>query len=103
MKVWKGIVVLLCAAGVIAGAASAARADPPAPLGGLELRTYCQSLGYADVVLKKGFIVGDQAAYNNWRCYSDTPSNTHPFSMEQACKWSYGVNAVQAHPLNPDD
>jgi hypothetical protein len=103
-KVLRRLAALSCVAAIGALGASAASADPPTPLGGLtDLRAYCQSLGYTDVVLKKGYVVGDQAAYNNWRCYADTPTNTHPFSMEQACTWAYGVNAVQAHPLNPDD
>jgi len=95
--------LLVCVAAVAALTASTARADPPTPLGGLELRTYCQTHGYTDVVLQKGVVIGPQAAYNNWRCYTDTPTNDHPFSMEQACKWAYGLNAVQAHPLDSDN
>ena len=96
-------IVALVAAVIGLVGASTARADPPTPLGGLELQTYCQSLGYTGTTLQKGFIVREQAAYNNWRCYTGTPADTHPFSMEQACKWTYGLDAVQTHPLDPDD
>ena len=99
----KPLLVALVAAVIGLVGASTARADPPTPLGGLELQTYCQSLGYTGTTLQKGFIVGEQAAYNNWRCYTGTPADTHPFSMEQACKWTYGLDAVQTHPLDPDD
>jgi hypothetical protein len=47
-------------------------------------------------------VVGE-AAYNNWRCYTGTPDNPHPFNFEQACQWAYGLNAVHAHPLDADD
>lgn len=96
------IIALVVAVTCLVGA-SAARADPPTPLGGLDLQSYCQSLGYTGVTLKKGFILGEQAAYDNWRCYTGTPADTHSFSMEQACMWTYGPNAVQTHPLNADD
>lgn len=85
----------------LVGAASAS-ADTPTPLGGVELVSYCQSLGYTGATLQKGYVVGDQAAYDNWRC-TDVTGNTHPFSMVQACQWMYGLNAVQAHPLDPND
>ena len=98
------VLVALLAALVGLVGASTARADQPTPLGGISnLTAYCQSLGYTAAFLQKGFVVGDQAAYNNWRCYTGTPADTHPFSMEQACKWAYGLNAVQTHPLDPND
>lgn len=79
--------------------ATAAYADPPAFLGGVNLLAFCQSMGFTGVALTKPQI-GDNAAINNWRCVGQ---DLHPFSFEQACKFQYGVNAVQAHPLDRDD
>ena len=84
---------------------SVARADAPTPLGGLALTPYCQSLGYDGDTLTKPQL-GANAAYDNWRCFTGTrtaPTSLHPFSMEQACKFQYGQNAIQTHPTNPDD
>jgi hypothetical protein len=97
---------VVAVAGVL-GAASATvgRADAPRPLGGLALTPYCQSLGYDGDTLTKPQL-GPNAAYNNWRCFTGTraaPTSLHPFSMEQACKFQYGQNAIQTHPTNPDD
>ena len=80
---------------------AAVLADSPTALGGLGLYEYCVSQGYAGVTLTKPQI-GPNAAFNNWRC---TTSNggTHPFSMEQACKWQYDIKQVQTHPTDPDD
>jgi hypothetical protein len=47
-------------------------------------------------------VVGDQAAYNNWRCV-DATGGTRLFSMERACQWIYGIDAVLAQPLDPND
>jgi hypothetical protein len=80
---------------------SVALADHPTPLGGLTLQEYCQSEGYAGVTMTKDRI-GPNAAFNNWRCVT-TEGNTHPFSMEQACKWQYSLRQVQSHPDDPDD
>jgi hypothetical protein len=102
--VWRRVIVTLLVAASSILAASAAQADPPTPLGGISnLNAYCQSLGYTAATLQKGFVVGEQAAYNNWRCYTGTPENTHPFNFEQACKWAYGLSTVQAHPLDAGD
>ena len=70
-------------------------------LGGLDLGTYCQSLGFARFALTKPRF-GPNAAYDNWRCESES-GEVHPFSFEQACKFQYGLEAVQAHPTDPDD
>jgi hypothetical protein len=78
-----------------------ARADHPTLLGGLNLLGYCVSEGYAGVTLTKP-VVGPNAAKNNWRCVT-AEGMTHPFSFEQACKWQYNLNAVQAHPADPDN
>jgi hypothetical protein len=96
------ILMLVLAAGMVV---SAARADAPTPLGGLALTPYCQSLGYDGDTLTKPQL-GPNAAYDNWRCFTGTstaPTSLHPFSMEQACQFQYGHNAIQAHPTNPDD
>jgi len=89
------IIVLLLAISV-----SIVLADPPTPLGGLTLREYCQSEGYENVVLTK-YEYGPNAAFNNWRCLT-IDGKTHPFSMEQACKWQYDLEPVNAHPTDPD-
>jgi len=70
-------------------------------LGGLDLVTYCQSLGFARLALTKPRF-GPNAAYDNWRCETES-GEVHPFSFEQACKFQYGLEAVQAHPTDPDD
>ena len=95
------LVVALAVAVVGAATAAVAQADPPAKLSGLDLSAYCSSIGYDGATLSKGIIVGPQAAYNNWKCVTGT--KTHPFSMEQACKWAYTLNAVQAHPEDPNN
>jgi hypothetical protein len=94
-------VAVIAAIGCLVGAASG-RADSPTPLGGVELVSYCQSLAYVGATLQKGYVVGHQAAYANWRC-TDDAGTTHPFSMEQACQWMYGLSAVLAQPLDRND
>jgi hypothetical protein len=96
------LLMLVLAAGSVV---SVARADALTPLGGLALTPYCQSLSYDGDTLTKPQL-GPNAAYNNWRCFIGTrtePTSLHPFSMEQACKFQYGQNAIQTHPTNPDD
>ena len=75
--------------------------NPAEALGGLDLFTYCRSLGYVGFALTKPRF-GPNAAYNNWRCQTAS-GEVHPFSFEQACKFQYGLEAVQAHPTDPDD
>ncbi len=76
---------------------------PSAPvlLGGLNLDGYCYAIGYNVAILLNPHL-GPNAAYNNWRCQASDGS-VHPFSMEQACKWNYNIEQVQAHPTDPDD
>jgi hypothetical protein len=52
-------------------------------LGGLNLRNYCQSLGYSSVRT-----VG--TTYYDWRCV-DGNGNDHAFSMAGACHWQYHI------------
>ena len=75
-------------------------ADPPQLLGGLTLNEYCQAQGYDGVVQTKPRL-GPEAAIDNWRCVIG--ATLHPFSMEQACMWQYGIEAVQARFLDRDD
>ena len=70
-------------------------------VGGLSLDGYCQSLGYANSTLTKPQI-GPNAAFNNWRC-RDAHGGLHLFSMERACQWQWGTNAIQAHPTDRGD
>jgi hypothetical protein len=76
-------------------------ADAPTPVGDLDLEAYCIAQGYAGVTLTQPRF-GPNAAFNNWRCVT-AAGRTHPFSMEQACKWQYDLNPVQTHPTDPDD
>ncbi|MDQ6879188.1 MAG: hypothetical protein M3082_16150 [Candidatus Dormibacteraeota bacterium] len=75
-------------------------ASPPRLLGGLDLNGYCQSLGYEGARVPGDVITG-HTTFNDWRCVKD--GSFHPFSFEQACQWQYGLNAVQAHPLDKND
>jgi hypothetical protein len=75
-------------------------AAPHEQLGGLALQEFCQSRGYEGVVQTRPRL-GFGAAIGNWRCVLD--GDLHPFSMEQACKWEYGMEAIQAHFLDRDD
>jgi len=85
---------------VFGGSVSFTPAAPHEQLGGLDLAEYCQAIGYAGVVQTKPRL-GFGAAIDNWRCSRD--NGLHPFSMEQACKWEYGLEGVQAHFLDRDD
>jgi hypothetical protein len=85
---------------VFGGSVSFTPTGPHEQLGGLDLQEYCQSLGYDGVVLTKPRL-GPGNAIDNWRCSSG--GNLHPFSMEQACKWEYDLEAVQVHFLDRDD
>jgi hypothetical protein len=94
------LAVLLVALACAAAGAQVARGDPPQLLGGLTLNEFCQAQGYDGVVMTKPRF-GLGAAIDNWRCFSGDV--VHPFSMEQACKWQYGLEAVQPHFLDRDD
>jgi hypothetical protein len=88
-------------AGVVFGGSMTLNpAGPQEQLGGLDLNEYCQSLGYNGVVQTKPRL-GFAAAIDNWRCSSE--DGLHPFSMEQACKWEYDLQAVEARFLDRDD
>ena len=75
-------------------------ADPPQPLGGLDLLGYCQANGWETVIFPRGQLA-PHAAVDNWRCA--TGERSLPISMEQACKWMYGLDAVQAHFTDLND
>jgi hypothetical protein len=74
--------------------------DPPEALGGLDLMSYCQANGWDTVIFPRGQLAPD-AAVDNWRCASGDRSV--PISMEQACKWQYGINDVQARFTDLND
>ena len=86
---------------ILVAALPIAQADKPTALGGLNLLSFCLSEGFSGVTLTKP-VIGPNAAINNWRCVA-ADGDTHPFSFEQACKFQYDLNAVQAHPLDPDN
>src|SRR5438477_8437104 len=66
----------------------AASADAPQLLGGLHLFEYCQAHGWDTVIFPRGQLA-PHAAVDNWACASGDESI--PISMEQACKWEYGL------------
>jgi hypothetical protein len=92
------VIALLGAA--ISITAPAATADKPQPLGGLHLIEYCQAHGWATAIFPRGQLA-PHAAVDNWRC--TTGETSQPISMEQACKWEYGLEAVQAHFTDLND
>lgn len=77
-----------------------ASADTPQALGGLQLMEYCQANGWDTVIFPRGQLA-PHAAVDNWRCATGDVSV--PISMEQACKWQYGIEAVQARFTNLND
>ena len=91
------IATVLLAASI---APSAAVADQPVALGGLMLLEYCQAQGWDTVIFPRGQLA-PHAAVDNWRCA--TGSVSQPISMEQACKWQYSLDAVEARFTDLDD
>ena len=80
-----------------------ASANPPRPVGGLNLDGYCNSLGYSGgATLIRRAVTGPNYAYDNWRCLNSDGS-THPFSMEQACKFDQQTRAILAQPTDPNN
>jgi hypothetical protein len=96
----KRVIVLVAAVVAVSFAPSAVRADPPQALGGLKLREYCQAQGWGDVIFPRGQLA-PHAAVDNWRCVTGDVSR--PINMEQACKWMYGLDAVQARFTDVND
>ena len=98
----KRVVALLvtCVSIALAVSAGIASADTPQPLGGLDLMGYCQAHGWDTVIFPRGQLA-PHAAVDNWRCA--TGDESLPISMEQACKWQYGLEAVQARFTNLND
>jgi hypothetical protein len=96
----KCIVAVAVAVALISFTPSVASADPPQPLGGLHLLEYCQAHGWETVIFPRGQLA-PHAAVDNWRCA--TGDRSLPISMEQACKWEYGLEAVQARFTDLND
>lgn len=95
--------IVLVAAMTVAAmtfALSTASADPPQSLGGLDLMGYCQAQGWDTVIFPRGQLA-PHAAVDNWRCASGDESL--PINMEQACKWQYGIDDVQARFTDVND
>ena len=97
---WKPILLVVVTIAAISIAPSVATADTPQPLGGLKLLDYCQAHGWETVIFPRGQLA-PHAAVDNWRCA--TGDTSLPISMEQACKWQYGLNAVQARFTDLND
>jgi hypothetical protein len=97
------ISMLFAIAAVLALSAVApgtAIADTPNPLGGLHLMAYCQAHGWETVLFPRGQL-GPHTAVDNWRCA--TGDTSLPISMEQACKWQYARDAVEARFTDLND
>jgi hypothetical protein len=95
----KGL-VLVATVAVMLATASAATADPPQALGGLNLSAYCQAKGFQGTSLPRGQLA-HHAAVQNWRC-AIVGGESQPINMTQACTWQYGDNA-QARFTNVHD
>lgn len=87
------VLVAVVIAAAMAFALPTASADPPQLLGGLDLMGYCQAQGWDTVIFPRGQLA-PHTAVDNWRCA--TGDKSLPISMEQACKWQYGIDDVQA-------
>ena len=85
---------------VLVSSTAGANADTPQLLGGLDLMAYCQANGWETVIFPSGQLA-PHAAVDNWRCA--TGETSLPISMEQACKWMYGINDVQARFTDLND
>jgi hypothetical protein len=99
MSKWIALLAAV-AASALAFSLPVAFADPPAALGGLDLMSYCQANGWETVIFPRGQLA-PHAAVENWRCASGDKSL--PISMEQACKWMYGSNDVEARFTDLND
>src|SRR5689334_1018083 len=97
---WKAILFAAVLVAAISIAPAVATADPPQPLGGLHLYEYCQAHGWETVIFPRGQLA-PHAAVDNWRCA--TGDTSLPISMEQACKWEYGREDVQARFTDVND
>jgi len=93
-------VLALLVTAVALGIAPAANAGTPQLVGDLKLLGYCQAHGCATVVFPAGRLA-PHAAVDDWRCATGDASL--PISMEQACKWQYGLAAVQARFADLND
>jgi len=96
----KSMMVAAVLFAAIAITPAVATADTPQPLGGLHLFEYCQAHGWETVIFPRGQLA-PHAAVDNWRCA--TGDTSLPISMEQACKWEYGLDAVQARFTDVND
>jgi hypothetical protein len=94
-----GFIVVLAAVSMGFGSRPAV-ADTPQFLGDLHLLEYCQAQGWDTVIFPRGRLA-PHAAVDNWACVSGDKSV--PISMEQACKWQYGLEAVQARFTDLND
>jgi hypothetical protein len=94
------VLVAALALAAMSFALPTASADPPQSLGGLDLMAYCQAHGWDTVIFPRGQLA-PHAAVDNWRCASE--DETLPINMEQACKWQYGIDDVQARFTDVND
>ena len=93
--------LLLATVTITLGAASTAAADPPQPLGGLDLMGYCQARGFDTVILPRGRFAR-HAAVENWAC-ANANGTSSPLNMKKACEWLYGPTGVQARFSDVND
>jgi hypothetical protein len=92
--------VLVATVIIMLATASTATADPPQPLGGLDLGAYCQAKGFDWVIFPRGQLA-HHAAVQNWRC-ATVGGESLPINMNKACTWRYG-NTTQARFTNVHD
>jgi hypothetical protein len=73
---------------IMLATASTAGAEPPQPLGGLDLGAYCRAEGFDWVIFPRGQLA-HHAAVQNWRC-ATSEGDSQPINMSKACTWTYG-------------
>jgi hypothetical protein len=98
-----------------AGAGTSTANTTPGNVGGLDLASYCQSLGdhgttsAGPAILRRAAVTGPNFAYQNWACVQDNGkvvpmSDTGPApSLLDACLHQYPNVALYAAPLDAND
>ena len=79
-----------------ARAHTAAITIPGTVVGGLDLNSYCQSLGFDHSMLIGNIVIGPGAAYS-WVCVTATGTQT-PIDMQAACLYQYPGQVTIAYP-----
>ncbi len=88
--------------------------EPPHKIGGLDVETYCEHLGYHGeennpTALLKGGIEGLEFAFHNWACVNGSGTTVEikekgaAPSMEDMCHFEHAGVASFAYPINPNN